>query len=425
MINKIKYYTRNFIIYVLTLPSVIIAIIRFKLSYIKHKNDPDVGVGLLLDDLNVGGLENIVMSLYKGYRQNKNNSYLIIVNNNVSNYIKSLEDDPRQFQILFCSRARLLNYCRVHKIYTMHYHFSTFSLRLLSFLGVKTIYTIHNTYVWFTPRMWRRLKRSLKKCTYIVAVSDFAKNYFEEKTKITRTITINNGIDINGIQQSMSSSHDMTYFYKECGFKKTDKIVAMLSSFSEQKYHLSLIGAMEKAFEKHLCDPKTTKILMCGPILDKKIYSATKRAIKKSPYSDNFILHEPIDSKDIGAFLQNIPNLIVLPSLYEGGVPPLIITESLICNKPVVMTDLDISNGPFAEYIQTVPRAYENLTDLDDKKISKIVYSKNSQNQEALALKISEVLSNLKEYIPNIPESKLHLLDTETMVKKYLELISK
>lgn len=423
MLNKIKYHTRNAIILCLSLPSTIVAMVRFKISFLKHRNDPNTGIGLIVDDLNSGGLENIVMNLYKGYRENGRPSYVIISNNNVSRYIDALEDDPRQFQILYTNRARLLNYCRVNKIYTLHYHFSTFSMKLAHFLGIKTIYTIHNTYVWFTPRMWRKLKRSLKKCDHLVAVSDFAKDFFAQKTGFKNISTITNGVDIKQIQSNLQNT-DNDQNRKAYKFSPNDHVIAMVSSFSEQKYHLSLIGAMEKLFQENSCDPKNTKVLMCGPVLDKKIFKKVNQAVKKSPFSKNFIIGEPIKPTEIGTFLKNVPNLIVAPSLYEGGVPPLLIVEALICNVPVIMTDLGISGGPFAKYIQTVPTACPNLSALDIKGIRKIVYSKKSSNINELSNKINEVIDNPKQYAPDLPSSLLSALDTSTMVKNYLKLIN-
>ena len=423
MLNKIKYHTRNFIIAALSLPSTIIAMIRFRISFIKHRKEKSNGIGLVVDELNSGGLENIVMNLYKGYRQNGYRSFIIIVNNKVSRYIDSLEDDPRQFQILYSNKARLLNYCRIHKIYALHYHFSTFGMRTAHRLGIKTIYTIHNTYVWFTPRMWSHLKKSLKECNHIVAVSDFAKDFFIQKTGFKNVTTINNGIDTEQIKQNLQDEGGL-HNRKLYNFAPKDKIIAMVCSFSEQKYHLSLIGAMEKAFYDGACNPKNTKVIMCGPVIDKKIFSRVKGAIKKSNYSKNFLIGDPIKPTEISAFLKNIPDLVILPSLYEGGVPPLLIIEALICNVPVIMTDLDISNGPFAKYIQTVPVACPDLSTLDIKGIRKIVYSKNSPNQSMLAQKISEILMNTSKYRPNLPDAALHTLSTQTMTKKYLKLIA-
>lgn len=422
LINKVKYHTRNFIIESISIPFTIVAMVRFKISFLRHHNDPDSGVGLVVDDLNSGGLENIVMNLYKGYRKEGVASYVIIANRNVSRYIDGLEDDPRQFQILYANRARLLNYCRIHKIYTLHYHFSTFAMRTIHFLGIKTLYTIHNTYVWFTPRMWCHLKRSLKGCDFLIAVSDFAREFFIKKTGIKKVLTISNGIDIEQVKNNLKSA-SANQNRKLYGFKPTDHVIAMVSSFSEQKYHLSLIGAVEKLFEEKKCDPKNTKILMCGPILDKKIYRKITKTVKNSPYSKNFIIGKPINPTEIGAFLKNVPDLVVAPSLYEGGVPPLLIIEALICNVPVIMTDLDISNGPFANYIQTVPVACSDLSSLNIKGIRKIVYSKKSPNLKELSEKINEVIHNPKQYAPNTPASLLALLDTETMAKEYLKLI--
>ena len=422
MINKCKYYLRNFIIATLSAPSTIVAIIRFKCSHFKHRHEKNDGIGLVVDELNAGGLENIVMNLYKGYRKENYRSFVIIVNNKVSRYIDALEDDPRQFQILYSNKARLLNYCRAHRIYTLHYHFSTFGMRMAHFLGIKTIYTIHNTYVWFTPRMWRHLKKSLKRCDYLVAVSNFARDFFIQKTGFINTITINNGINVSQIQKNLQQFNE-AQSRKTYHLSPKDRVIAMICSFSEQKYHMSLIGAMEKNFQDGTCDPKNTKIIMCGPVLDKKLFKKIKKTIKNSAFTKNFIIESPIKPTEIGSFLKNVPDVIVLPSLYEGGVPPLLIIEALICNKPVIMTDLGISKGMFNKYIQTVPVAYPDLSSLEVKTIRKIVYSKKFPTILDLSKKISEVINNPNQYTPNLPDKLLDSLDTNTMTKNYLKLL--
>ena len=129
--------------------------------------------------------------------------------------------------------------------------------------------------------------------------------------------------------------------------------------------------------------------MFCGPKTDKKLFKQIKKIISKSIAKDVISFKEGVSPKRIGNFLRHVPNIVVLPSLYEGGVPPLVVIESIVCGTPVIMTDLGISKTAFGKrFIQTIPPAVEDLSILTPSNIRKIVLSKNVQTLQFWQIKL-------------------------------------
>lgn len=416
ILRKIKHTAKK----VLRIPRLLVAVAQLLMSRVFADRSRPKAVGLLVDSFNRGGLEQVVLNLYKGYREHGIPSYILSVTNQVSDMIQDIEDDPRHLRILHWNLIDLVDFCRKNNIRTLHYHYSIYHMPIMRLLGIKTIYTIHNTYVWFSPGAWKKTKLYLFFCSHIVAVSDFARDYFIEKTGIRRVVTVLNGIDIDHFTNDMKR-HAKTITRKTLGLGESDIVFVNVASFNEQKYQLSLVGAMEKIIKQR----KDIKLVLVGPVGDEKLFKYITKVIQKSPARKYIQLHDPLSQPELASFLKTVPNAFILPSIYEAGVP-LVVSEALLCGLPVAMTDLHAKSYPFSQFITTIQPPYESLAQLSIKDVTRMVRRKNSVNQADIIRKMLQVADNLESLKPRIGKDEaLRELGIERMTKAYIDLIEK
>lgn len=372
-------------------------------------------VCLVVNNLGEGGLEQVVMDLYRGYRKRGIETFIVCVNEEVSEYVGQIEDDPRHFRMIRRSTLDFLKFCRKNQIGVIHYHFSTFRMPMMRMAGMKTIYTIHNTYVWLGRRQWMRLWMNLQFCNEIVAVSDFVRRYFEEKTGIERVKTIVNGVDLMNFEKVEEEVGGR----EEWGFREDDVVLVMAASFTEQKYQMSLVGMMKEVKKMR----PEIKVLMCGPVIDKKIFRAVKRAIRENGVEDVVRLGEKIPRNKMRSFLEKVPDAVILPSVYEGGVPPLSIVEALSLGVPAMMTDLELERTVFGGYVVGVKPVFENLARVDFREIERQIYNAEAVNKAEWVEKIMAVQKLRKGRRVKLPKEVLREIDMERMIEKYVELM--
>lgn len=400
----------------LRIPRLMWAIARLIFSRINNRSPQ--AIGLVVDYFGYGGLEQVVLDLYGGYRAHNYPTYIISVTDQVSDLIQSIEDDPRHLRILHYSIIDLIHFCRKNNIRTLHYHFSIFKMPIMRILGFNLLYTIHNTYTWFGKRAWIKTKLYLRFCNHIVAVSDFAKDYFIKKTGIKNVHTIINGIDVAHFTSSVSLP---PVSRRSLGFSEKDFVFVNVASFSEQKYQTALIGVMEKIIKSR----QDIKVLLVGTVNDKTLYGHFLRVLEKSPARDNIKIIDHVPHDQVSSFLAAVPDALVLPSIYEAGVP-LVVMEALASGLPVVMTDLRISETSFlADKIIAFSPPYGDLTQLNNRDIRRITRRKHSINQADIIEKMLYVVDNHSKLIPSLTEEDRHNLSIDKMVEQYIKMISR
>jgi len=385
-----------------------------KLNILRPIRRENSGVGLVVGSFDKGGLEQVVLNLYKGYRKMGHKAYIIVQGNHVGDFAKQLEY-PNHLRIINNNPNELMKFCYENNIRILHYHYNTYMMRLCKFLNFKLFYTIHNTYLWFNDSEWKSYSELLKYCDKIIAVSDWAKAFFMEKSKLQNVMAIYNGIDINKFR----SNYPVNYKREQFGLNNDDIVFVNVASINEAKHQMALVGVMEKIIKTR----RDIKILLVGNILNHNYYEEIKSGIEASEAKENvkFVKYIPQDS--MGCFLRAIPDAFVLPSLYECGVP-LSVIEGLICGLPVVMTDLGVSNNEIMKgSIFPVTTAYDNIYEVSMQEILELAKRKDTKNIDQLAEKIVFVADNRKEIKTNMDTRKFEIYNLEDMIERYVEVL--
>ncbi len=398
-------------------------LVRLRLRHVKTP----AGIGLVVDSFSYGGLEQVVLNLYRGYRAHHQPAYIISVSNQVSDMIQGIEDDPRHLRILHWRLADLIDFCRENNIRTLHYHYSTYHLPIMRLLGLKTIYTIHNTFVWFNPRAWLRTRFQLRFANRIIAVSNFCCDYFCQKTgfKPSRVKVIINGIDTTlfAATKQRSTRRKVALLSaaptrQKLGLKPSDFVYVNVASFNEQKHQLALVGALEQVLKTR----PGAKLVLVGNIGAPGLYHHIKKVIDRSPARHAIKIIEYLPQDALSEFLKTVPDAFVLPSIYEAGVP-LSVMEALLVGLPVLMTDFNVpADFPLGRFITPLKPPYHNLADLSIRDIQRMTRSKRTKNQTDIVAKMLAVKSRHGK-ARRISQSEINRLSTEQMVKSYMQVI--
>lgn len=200
-------------------------------------------------------------------------------------------------------------------------------------ISLPVVVTVHSDYrydftnsklkhILFTPLSILGL-RSFKN---YICVSKYILHVLDSNNFTGRKVIIENGIDTNKYLQT-ANSIDLKDRYK---IKDKDFLFAMVARMHPIKNHLSLL----KAFKKLKSEVANVKLMLIGDgiLLDELKEEAIKENIKDDVIFTGF-QNNSLD-------YLNICDISILPSLSEGGSPPLVVLESGIVNKPVICSNI-------------------------------------------------------------------------------------
>jgi glycosyltransferase involved in cell wall biosynthesis len=187
----------------------------------------------------------------------------------------------------------------------------------------------------------------LKKCRYIISISEFTKNELVQKLKISEEKVI---VIKNGMNQKM--------FYRMAE-NDIDNIPPLFPEFTKilhvgnEEYRKNFITLLKALYllKKKI---KNIKLIRIGPCSHQRILKLLNLE-KDIIYLNNI-------SNDRLREIYNLSDLFVYPSNYEGwGAPGL---EAAACETPVVCSDIPIFREVYHDYpYYFPPNNYKVLTD--------------------------------------------------------------
>ena len=384
----------------------------FYLIYYRIKNiNKSKGIAQIVESFNSGGLEQVAANIYKAFKSNGNNSTVICISNNVGPICQQIYN-PKDLRIIYYDIVDMIKYCAKNNVKTLIFHYSTFHMILLKLLGFKNYYVIHNTYLWYTPKEWKRLKIKLRFSNGIIAVSEWCKNYFLQKTGIKKIKVILNGINFD----NLNSGEICSLNRKKLNIKDNEIVCLTVGSYTCGKNQIGLIGIAEEAIKIN----KNIKFVCCGPILDKKYYETFKRNLSKSSVNKNFIILDYVPQEEMGNFITEICDIYLQPSIHEAGVP-LTVMEALLLGKPVIMTDFMLNKTfPKNDRIIGITPPYTDILEITPEKAQKISYKIKDSSSKKYATEIDNLIKN-KHAKFNVKD--FEFLSVKRMAKEYIDYI--
>ncbi len=373
-------------------------------------------IGIVVTTFDKGGLEQVVLNLYLGYRKHGYQVYMLCQENILG--IMAAQVAEGELLVFHNDLGTFLNCLYEKNITLLHYHYNVFGCKEAKARGVHTIYTMHNVYTWKSDSEILEYSKVLDGMDKIIPVSNLVKNYYLARTGADdeNLHVIYNGIDFHELAEDTLPD----YLTKNAlGLAETDIVIAFVASFYPVKYQIGMIGVMEKLTAR--CPH--VKLLYVGnsengyyqEFLKEYNNSSAQAAIQVVPYFEH---------KYMGAFLRQTVDIFTLPTLQEGCSNAVL--EAIYCDKPMVLTN--VGNAMDVNYLKScevVPAAYRDVVTTSNEQMLQISTHKDSSNQKELVDAFAKVIENLESYKQEarISADAKKVYETESMIRQYLDII--
>lgn len=373
-------------------------------------------IGLVVTTFDKGGLEQVVLNLYLGYKKAGYKTFLLCQENILGIMANSIE--PKDLYVFNNDKNKFLQLLYDENITILHYHYNIFAADIVKKIGIKTIYTMHNVYTWKNDQEIIEYNDILKSMDKIVPVSNLVKNYYiartnaqEEKFKV-----IYNGIDFAELSSNMLPDNITR---NALGLNDDDIVLAFVASFYPVKYQIGMIGVMEEVVKYN----QNIKLLFVGNT-ENEYYKTFFNIYSESLAKENMLRVPYFEHKYMGEFLRQVVDVFILPTLQEGCSNAVL--EAIYCDKPMILTN--VGNAMDVEYLKScivVNAAYEDIIKTTNDDIIRISSQKNGKNRDELKEAILTVADNLSLYKSNavISETEKIKFETSYMVDQYIKII--
>lgn len=373
-------------------------------------------IGLVVTTFDKGGLEQVVLNLYLGYKKEGYNVFMLCQENILG--IMAQQVEQNELYVFHGDEGLFVDYICDKNITVLHYHYNVFGIDEAKQLGVRTLYTMHNVYTWKNSEEMRTYSQILNKMDKVVPVSNLVKNYYLARTGSDdkKLQVIYNGIDFDEL--------DLTDLPEELerknlGIGSDDIVIGFVASFYPVKYQIGMIGVMEELIQKY----NNVKLLYIGNS-ENEYYQKFLAVYKKSIARDYMKVVPYFEHRYMGEFLRRIVDIFTLPTLQEGCSNAVL--EAIYCNKPMVLTNvgnaMDVSHLPACEVVRT---AYDSVVTTSNAKMIQLSTQKDSANKKELSDAFCKVIDNLEEYKEKavIEQKEKEIYATHYMVQQYIDVI--
>ncbi|MGF1446554.1 MAG: glycosyltransferase family 4 protein [Pikeienuella sp.] len=284
-------------------------------------------VGLVTPSFDKGGLEQVVLNLYRGYRA-RGCRVVVLVENNIAGAMLNRLDSPDHAVILNREEGLFLDALARWEIDVLHYHYASFGIALARDLGVHTLYTLHNVYTWLADEGFAHHARAVCQANRIVAVSDFVRSYFARRAGCPADMidVIPNGVDPGWLVGAAP--------LPELGLPKDRFVFAMPASTHPVKHHALAIAAFERVAAGH----PSARLLLIGNPGEAETEAYVRARIAASPAVARISRIDYIAHDAMPTFYREIADCVILPTLQEGCSN--VALEAMAMDAQLILTDV-------------------------------------------------------------------------------------
>ena len=373
-------------------------------------------IALVVPVFDRGGLEQVVLNLYRAYRD-AGHSCIVLVESNECDYMASFLDSREDVFIFNGDERLFLSKCLERRISICHYHYSTFGLSLVSDLGIYCIYTLHSIYTWMNGERFRVVAEQIRKADRVVAVSSFARDYFCVRAGVEPSAVqvIPNGVDIESLQTSQKILQR-----SNLGVPAGIFVFAHIASFFRNKHQAVMIAAAERLAGRGA----DFRLLLVGNVGDEVYFDELKNLVSTS--SANQLIHivDFVPRDRMASFYDGVVDAVVLPSLQEGYSN--VVLEGLAFGKPMILTDVGSAReaAELSDRVHVVPPAYPDVLALDNAMIDALSRTGETPNLEPIVEAMSQVLDRQgsREWVEPGPGIRA-AVSVDRMASSYVALL--
>lgn len=309
-----------------------------------------LSVGIVVPAFDRGGLEQVALNLYRGYRA-RGCRCIVLVENNKAGFMLSRLADPEHGVVFAGDQSVFLEALSEHEIDVLHYHYSTFGLPEARALGIRTLYTIHNIYTWMEDAAFAHHAARVLEAHRVVAVSGFVRDYFRRRSgcPAERIDLIPNGIDLDWIDGAERGADRLP------DLPAGRFVFALPASLHPVKHHLLAIRAAELLAERR----RDFQLVLLGNVGEETYAERVEAAIARSRARAQITRVDYLSHGAMSAFYREQVGCVILPSLQEGCAN--VVLEALAMDRPMILTDVGNAREArrLSPRVRVIPRTEE------------------------------------------------------------------
>lgn len=354
----------------------------------------------LLDELNPGGLEMMLLDISKKSKENGLDMIVVsmkggALENEFKNtdiiYIKLLRKYPFDLSIIFQLRKIIKN----NEINIIHSHLIIAAIHAyFASLGMNTknILSHHGISPYFRKKDIFLEKFIIPRMDYNIAVS----KSFLDKLRIEKNNNIhkNFGVIYNGLDTKKFDNGNKR-FREEKGFNDSDILMGMVGNFINNKDQITICKALPEVFKKF----NNTKFFFIGNKSEKypKEYEDCYDFCFKNNLMDRVFFFEKVTN--VANILHSL-DIFIFSSLNESfGIAPV---EAMICGIPIIAADIPVmkeisNNGEFVIMYKA-----GDSHDLEEKIINTIIQLNDVKKLTAQIKKWATENFSIENHIRNL-----------------------
>ncbi|MEG0270330.1 MAG: glycosyltransferase family 4 protein [Clostridia bacterium] len=390
--------------------------VKFHARFQKPCKKP--AVALIVNSMGKGGVEQVVMDLYHGYKARGYRAYIVCANWQID-AIKHTLDAVEDVFVYNDDFSALAQFLWQKDIRTLHYHFNVFCIHIFHAMGFRTLYTMHNLYTFMNDAEISTRAKKLESADWFVPVASFVENYFVTRTQYHKAnhAVINNGVNFDELDCQEGT---MPITREGLGFEKNDLVIGFVASFYHVKHQIGMLGVMEKLVAKY----PHAKLIFLGGEGDAEYHRYFDAALEQCSVKEAIRVIPFFDHKFIGRFYREVIDIFTLPTIHEGN--PLTALEAMYCEKPMVITPTGLAQEleSTAACLVAEP-AYEDVLKLSSDEITKkLCLQKHARNEASLLACFCTMIDQLPAYQEKARQCKQNALlySSEHMVDEYIKL---
>lgn len=377
-------------------------------------------IGLCIDSLDEGGLEQVIAFLAKGFRTRGFNVKILCTqrDGSVANHLLQQNFDVR---IYHGDSERFRKDLIKDPPLIVNTHNTKHFLDILFDLNIPIVESIQDMYIYFTEEDWKEEKGRSQYFTQFIAVSNYVKTYYLMKNNAVseqQIILIENAAD-----PSRCKGRERTFTRNLLNIDSNDFVFLSIASIDGRKNQFGMMTAYDFFYNNY---SKNSKFIFSGHIFDPNYYYEMLAYREGLSCKNNIIVLPYTNDKpamDVGS-LNQASDIFVLDSCFEGW--SIAATEALYSGLPIIHSDCGsgpelCSNGTLGYLVQN-PLGDPFAIDLPS--FVNAIQSKLPQNTQALITAMEDAWKNRAEWHAKrrqITTQSLMRFNSQRMIDKYLE----
>jgi glycosyltransferase involved in cell wall biosynthesis len=373
-------------------------------------------IGLVVPAFDKGGLEQVVLNLYRGYRS-LGHDCVVLVENNVSGYMATRLEQKQDVVVFSKNETVFLQTCVSRFITVLHYHYSTYLISNMKNLGIYTIYTLHNVYTWLDDETFQERGNQILAANRVVAVSRFVRDYFclRKGVSFERVDIVPNGVDLTTLTPSGRITREAL------GLPSRGFIFANIASWHRNKHQALVIGAAELLLHRmnDFC------VAFIGDFGDPDYQTEIEALLVLSKARSHIRLVPFVSAQVLGSFYCEVVDCVLLPSLQEGCSN--VVLEGLATDQTMILTAVGNAReaAALSDRVRIVRPAYPDVQAVNAATICELSRLSHASNVQEVADAMFDVIINPPK--PTTAAKRracLQSIDVDNMVTQYGNFIA-